>query len=571
MATQAAGISKPYPNPYDMTSEEFEASMAAYIPQQAQLAEDLNAIALEVNVLSVNAESAAGAIANSVWVSGTTYAVGDVRYSPIDFLNYRRKTAGAGTTDPSADTTNWVLLIKTGAGGADATSSAADVTLTSTGGRLQIITMTAASKKVTLPPATGLNKGSPIFVIRNAGLYRFALHKNGGAFICYVSPGKVVALSCSDTGTASGIWHSSGQNDEKTFDGNAAEVLNAVDSRYITVAMLTATKAICAYINNATGFVNVVVVNFGSASGTSVAINAEASKDVSIAAQTSSQATVVYKTSAGITKGCVIDVSGNTPTGGTVATIDTGPGSNGTSLTALSSTQLLCAYCDAGTKERILDIASSAITPSGEVVADATAASQSNIRVKKIASAKAIYCFRGSSQKNVYARLQSVTGSTPAPTGSVLQIAAPGFMADLEYGVAVLNASRAIVAQSLDRQYADMIITLLDISGLTPVVIRNKLLNVGLIAAASVDAVQTDSNNAYVSWTGGVSLGVDSMTVTVTNDDQMIISQVAERLEPNVTASAGYLSCAALDATHVMQLSRNASTFLSAKVIEIAS
>jgi len=53
------------------------------------------------------AASAAGAV---VWVSGATYAIGDVRWSPITYLTYRRTTNGAGTTDPSADTTNWALI-----------------------------------------------------------------------------------------------------------------------------------------------------------------------------------------------------------------------------------------------------------------------------------------------------------------------------------------------------------------------------------------------------------------------------------------------------------------------------
>lgn len=53
------------------------------------------------------AVSAAGA---AIWVSGTTYAIGDVRYSPANGSIYRRKTVGAGTTDPSADATNWQLV-----------------------------------------------------------------------------------------------------------------------------------------------------------------------------------------------------------------------------------------------------------------------------------------------------------------------------------------------------------------------------------------------------------------------------------------------------------------------------
>lgn len=42
------------------------------------------------------------------WVSGTTYAVGKVVMSPADnYQLYVRVVAGAGTTDPSADATNW--------------------------------------------------------------------------------------------------------------------------------------------------------------------------------------------------------------------------------------------------------------------------------------------------------------------------------------------------------------------------------------------------------------------------------------------------------------------------------
>ena len=43
-------------------------------------------------------------------MSGQTYNEGAVVWSPISFLNYRRKTSGSGTTDPSNDSTNWVLL-----------------------------------------------------------------------------------------------------------------------------------------------------------------------------------------------------------------------------------------------------------------------------------------------------------------------------------------------------------------------------------------------------------------------------------------------------------------------------
>jgi len=62
------------------------------------------------NAASASALSAASASNASAWVSGTTYQAGNVVYSTINYVSYRRKITGAGTTDPSADSTNWVAL-----------------------------------------------------------------------------------------------------------------------------------------------------------------------------------------------------------------------------------------------------------------------------------------------------------------------------------------------------------------------------------------------------------------------------------------------------------------------------
>lgn len=43
------------------------------------------------------------------WVSGTTYGADTIVWSPANFLMYVRTVAGSGTTDPSADSTNWAL------------------------------------------------------------------------------------------------------------------------------------------------------------------------------------------------------------------------------------------------------------------------------------------------------------------------------------------------------------------------------------------------------------------------------------------------------------------------------
>jgi len=73
------------------------------------------AVATQLACLA-NAQAAAASAGASAWVSGTTYADGDVRWSPADNRVYRRRpgTAGAGTTDPSADPAKWAPVAPNG-------------------------------------------------------------------------------------------------------------------------------------------------------------------------------------------------------------------------------------------------------------------------------------------------------------------------------------------------------------------------------------------------------------------------------------------------------------------------
>lgn len=579
MVAQITLFSTPLPNTYDQTAEEFEAAANTLVSELNPAFLQANALALEVNELALNAEAAAGELANTAWVSGTTYTAGQVRYSPIDFLMYRRKTNGAGTTDPSLDTTNWALQTKTVPGGSDTSSNADDIALTSTSGRLQIIVMTAANKKVTLPSANTLAKGVPLFVLKNSGNYRFSVHKNGGVFICYINPGQVVSLGCSDISTAAGVWTAGGEGIETIYSGNSPEVLNAVDSRFISAGILSATKAICAYKNNSTGFLEAVILNSGAPSGTPLVITAEAVRNISIAVLSTTKAVVVYQLNAATTiKGYVLDFSGETITPGTVRTIVTNAsgGNSGTSLAALSSTQVLCLYFMAGAgtpRERILDISGSTITESGEVVADTSSAdslSTPYLLAKKVSPTKAMVVFFGSSGQTTI-RLQSITGSTPAPVGAVLSVPAPGSIQRVAFSACVLSANRAVVIRSVERTFGDVVVYLFDISGTTPVLISSKNINLDFKDnAIHVFATGLDANRIYMTWPGGFSLGTDALVITVTNDDRIFVGEVAEAIEPGVFAAAGYLACDALDASHVMQVSRNASTFLSAKTIEIS-
>ena len=62
------------------------------------------------NAAQADANTAASFSGAVLWVSGTTYTQGTVQYDPANFLPYRRKITGAGTTAPNLDTTNYALL-----------------------------------------------------------------------------------------------------------------------------------------------------------------------------------------------------------------------------------------------------------------------------------------------------------------------------------------------------------------------------------------------------------------------------------------------------------------------------
>ena len=111
-----------------MAQVPFDAAVAKYMAELPTWGGEANALAADVNAKQVLANtSAANASASEIsarasadaaalttnttkWVSGKTYAEGETVWSPADSQTYRRKTAGAGTTDPSLDSANWKML-----------------------------------------------------------------------------------------------------------------------------------------------------------------------------------------------------------------------------------------------------------------------------------------------------------------------------------------------------------------------------------------------------------------------------------------------------------------------------
>lgn len=141
-------------------------------------ADELNELEVTVTDAEISAvNSAASAYASHMaiisggaviaWVSGTTYAVGNVRFSPINFQSYRRKTAGAGTTDPSLDPTNWVQLStvpdQTGNAGKYMSTDGTNATWTT------LITLVDYTSRATLRSMTPIN--GAIILVKDIGIF----------------------------------------------------------------------------------------------------------------------------------------------------------------------------------------------------------------------------------------------------------------------------------------------------------------------------------------------------------------------------------------------------------------
>lgn len=121
------------PDPATDTPALFSQKAAAMVLAQKGMIPQMNIFGVQANELAsdVTAKSAAavaaaqtavsaaeGAVALvgvNAWVSGTTYAKNVAVISQVNFQTYRRRVAGAGTTDPANDSANWAMLVGGGA------------------------------------------------------------------------------------------------------------------------------------------------------------------------------------------------------------------------------------------------------------------------------------------------------------------------------------------------------------------------------------------------------------------------------------------------------------------------
>lgn len=95
-------------------ADTFNGEFVAVAQSAQQNATEANVKAAAAELAALNAaaslQAAISASGVGAWVSGQTYPLNTCAISQINFQTYRRRVAGAGTTDPANDSTNWAML-----------------------------------------------------------------------------------------------------------------------------------------------------------------------------------------------------------------------------------------------------------------------------------------------------------------------------------------------------------------------------------------------------------------------------------------------------------------------------
>lgn len=229
----------------------YATAVASNVAANATDAEGNASAAATAKTAAEQAQAAAeSASAATKWVSGTTYAEGVVVWSPADFASYRRKTTGAGTTDPSADGTNWAKL---GAGGGalnGAQTLTTSTTLTASSPAVNLLAFTAHGGAITLPNATTMTAGGCKFILDNsAGQLPVGVLNATGQVMGQVQAGDSVQFHLTSAATSAGEWRHSGNLDPVWINN---EIMLSLTRPQTTATVLTidATRALIYWPRN---------------------------------------------------------------------------------------------------------------------------------------------------------------------------------------------------------------------------------------------------------------------------------------------------------------------------------
>lgn len=540
-------------------------------------------------------------IANATWTTATRPA------SPVAGQSGYNTTIGAmetytgstwSTSDLPAPSTAGNVLTSNGtswtsqtpatpnvSGGATITSSAVDITLTSSSNRVQNISMTANSKAVILPDATTLSAGGPTFLILNNGVISFVVKNNSGAVLQTVAPNSSILLSLASTSTSDGRWDLStggelgiGQyTNAVTISSNAASDTGAYGINYttgynqqtaymnptMTVIGLTSTTALFVYTRTNGNVYAVVITNSsGTLSvGTEVLVYTGTTTPPSMVAATvlSSTAAFVYICRSGTTNFTYpLVIAGTTITVGTAsAAWGLTGGSNLCAQVAMdSTTALISQYGQAGTasyyvRTMIHNGTSAPTVGTGTVLTGTTNMTENGMC--KLTSTTAFYAY----DETLNARVITISGSSAPTLGTNVTIPAP-FSTTWRYGMSCFaySPTEVVVVSGLGTGYGYAVYT---VSGTTLTLLVSATSNMN--GAGKV--VYYDANNIFMQGSFDdywyklkyINNGTANATIAVSNSVKQLSSTYYTK------SAIGQFDITSLDGTNFLAVSSYASTY----------
>lgn len=204
------------------------------------------------------------------------------------------------------------------------TSVGTSVSLAGSSTRGQNVAMSAVGQSITLPDATTMATGGPLFSIVNSGTYQFAIRRNDASILTVLTPGGSADIYLDDNSNAAGIWHYVGQ---RTAGGIAAYpwAPSGIDYTSISVPIAVGTSALfLGAVSSSVYAVAIDTTTNPATVGTPVLISAthtgSATVDMLVAID-STHALAVYGDNGGTgAKAMVLTVSGSTVTVNTAST-----------------------------------------------------------------------------------------------------------------------------------------------------------------------------------------------------------------------------------------------------------
>jgi len=178
----------------------------------------------------------------------------------------------SGTSITFNDATVQTTAATGGFSGATVTSSAVDITLTSSSTQTQAVSMTASGKFVILPNATTLsNKGGPVFIIQNKGQNPFGIKDAAGNVIAaMVYYGQSVSLVLLSNAASAGTWGTqvTGSAGVAGIGPINASAISSYPGYDVVVCGLSSTQALIAYTNSSGANMQVVLATISGSTVT---------------------------------------------------------------------------------------------------------------------------------------------------------------------------------------------------------------------------------------------------------------------------------------------------------------